>query len=96
MSSSSSKSSFDSGRRPATGPGIGGNGGTVIPPPVGACAGRAVDGVPPLNGGTGCGTDDRGGPAWSVTPLRQYAEGRRGEQHRGGQEVRAPEGCTRW
>ena len=35
MSSSSSKSSVDSGRRPATGPGIGGSGGTVMPPFIG-------------------------------------------------------------
>ena len=46
MSSSSSKSSLDSGRRdPATGPGIGGNGGTVSGAPGGGVAGRVTGGA---------------------------------------------------
>ncbi len=40
MSSSSSKSSFDSGRRPLIAPGMGGSGGTVMPPPWGGGVGR--------------------------------------------------------
>ena len=59
MSSSSSKSSLDSGRRPPTGPGIGGNGGTVMPPPLDAWLGRAgtAAGTGLLARGAGCGTD---------------------------------------
>src|SRR3712207_8197260 len=56
MSSSSSKSSLDSGRRPATlplalAPGTGGSGGTVMPPPPPA-AGRP--GSWEVDGGWGC------------------------------------------
>src|SRR3954470_20828091 len=60
MSSSSSKSSLDSGRRPLA-PGIGGNGGTVIGEPPTGAAGRAPAGV---DGGTGGGV----GTVPGVTP----------------------------
>ena len=82
MSSSSSKSSLDSGRRPETGPGIGGSGGTVMPPPVGACAGRRAAGA-----GVGC--------RWPAAPAARHPWGRRAAPPpTGGPPARSPDGGT--
>src|SRR4051812_50082564 len=71
MSSSSSKSSLDSGRRLPPLPEIGGSGGTVSGEPLFGSAGRAPAGV---DGGTGGGVTDADGVApTSRSPLADGA-----------------------